>query len=404
MNSDYRVYICINNGSDPENPQGKPSLDEPTFVDLEPRAAGVSGDGYIWKYLYTIKPSEIVKFDSTNYIPVPSNWATNTDVASVRDNTLTSKQLKTAIILDRGEGYTPNTYNNIPIKGDGIGAFCSVVVSEDQKIYSINITNGGSGYTYGTVDLEAANITNSASDKDAEFLVVIPPQGGHGFDIYRELGANKVLIYSRFENDSIDPDFITGNQFARIGIIKNPQFYNSINVLTKQKASALYAIKLNGLTTSTSFTLDSQITQTIGVGSTAVGKVASWDNRTGVLKYWQERKLTLSTQRDAYNNPISPRYGYQLHKFTSTPDSGGSLTIYGGTNNLAIQTNFGTTNNPGISTEINNFTYYLGQTFIMGVSSPEVQKYSGEILYVDNRPSIIRTSNQKEDIKVILQF
>jgi hypothetical protein len=404
INSDYRVYICINNGSDPENPAGKPSIDEPTFIDLEPRSAGVSGDGYVWKYLYTIKPSELIKFESTNYIPVPLNWATNSDVASVRDNTLISGQIKTAVIKNRGGGYTPNTYNNVPIKGDGAGALCSVVVSADQKVSSITITNGGSGYTYGTVDLVSANVTNSSTDKDAEFDVIIPPPGGHGSNIYRELGANKVLIYSRFENDSIDPDFITGNQFARIGIVKDPTFYNSTTPLTKQKASALYALKLTGLTTSTTFTLDSEITQTIGIGSTSVGKVASWDNRTGVVKYWQERKLSISTQRDAYNNPISPKYGYEIHDFRAFPDTGGSITIYGGSNNLAIQTNFGTSNNPGISTEINNFTYYLGQTFINGVSSPEVQKYSGDILYVDNRPSVVRTSNQKEDIKIILQF
>ena len=54
MNSDYKVYICLQNGTDPDNPDGRASLDEPTFTDLEPRAAGTSGDGYIWKYLYTI--------------------------------------------------------------------------------------------------------------------------------------------------------------------------------------------------------------------------------------------------------------------------------------------------------------------------------------------------------------
>ena len=72
INADYRVYICLQNGSTPETPNGKSSLDEPTFIDLEPRAAGTSGDGYIWKYMYTIKPSDIVKFESTNFIPVPS--------------------------------------------------------------------------------------------------------------------------------------------------------------------------------------------------------------------------------------------------------------------------------------------------------------------------------------------
>jgi hypothetical protein len=66
---------------------------------------------------------------------------------------------------------------------------------------------------------------------------------------------------------------------------------------------------------------------------------------------------------------------------------------------LGIDTSF-----TGVSTTINNRRYYLGQTFVNGVSNPEVEKYSGNIIYVDNRPSITRSSNQKEDIKVILQF
>ena len=59
MNSDYQsLYLSFNNANPENNFQGGPSLDEPTFTDLEPRAAGSSGDGYIWKYLYTIKPSQ----------------------------------------------------------------------------------------------------------------------------------------------------------------------------------------------------------------------------------------------------------------------------------------------------------------------------------------------------------
>ena len=120
MNSDYRVYECLQNGTSPDNPAGRPSLDEPTFTDLEPRAAGTSGDGYIWKYLYTISPSDIVKFDSTNYLPVPQDWATNTNDASVRKNAATSGQLKIVTITNRGVGVgTANkVYTQLPIKGD----------------------------------------------------------------------------------------------------------------------------------------------------------------------------------------------------------------------------------------------------------------------------------------------
>ncbi len=96
----------------------------------------------------------------------------------------------------------------------------------------------------------------------------------------------------------------------------------------------------------------------------------------------------------------NPTYGFDLVEFTSTPDTGGSVTIVPSTgSNLAIDTSF-----TGLSTVINSRTYYLGQSFTDGIASPEAKKYSGNIIYVDNRPSITRSSNQKEDIKVILQF
>ena len=122
INEDYRVYICLYNNATPENNfQGGPSLDQPLFTDLEPRAAGSSGDGYIWKYLFTISPSQAIKFDSTNYIPVPSDWATSSTNAAVRDNASTSGQLKIVTVRNRGVGLgTANlTYARVPILGDG---------------------------------------------------------------------------------------------------------------------------------------------------------------------------------------------------------------------------------------------------------------------------------------------
>jgi len=398
VNQDYKVYICLHNGIDPENPTGKPSLDEPTFTDLEPRSAGDSGDGYIWKYLYTIKPSDIVKFDSTNFMPVPRDWETSSEYSSIRNNAETSGQLKIVTIKNRGVGLgTANrTYTRVPIKGDGSGAEATIVVNNDSKVESVTISRGGSGYTFGTVDLISGGVPTGSSSP--VFNVIIPPQGGHGSDIYRELGAYNVLVYSRIENDIENPDFITGNQIARIGLVENPEAFNSSSILTLDKASALNALKLTGVGySSASFTADSFITQTVGLGSTAVGRVVSYDQTTGVLKYWQDRNVAGFNTDGSQNT--NPQYGFQLQQFTSSPGSGGSVNIIGGSVTLGIDTNF-----TGVSTSINNRTYYLGQSFTNGVSSPEVKKYSGNVIYVDNRPSITRSTNQKEDIKVILQF
>jgi hypothetical protein len=232
------------------------------------------------------------------------------------------------------------------------------------------------------------------------FDVIIPPPGGHGADIYRELGAKNVLIYSRIENDNENPDFITGNQVARIGIVKNPKAYNSSSLLNLEKASGVYALRLTGPDLENfSPVADSFITQTVGLTSVAVGRVISYDNVTGVLKYWQDKSLAGFTTSGAQDP--NPEYGLSLVEFTADIGTNGDLFISNDqvSTGLTIDTTF-----TGITTVINNRTYNLGQSFVSGVAQPEVQKYSGNIIYVDNRPSITRSTNQKEDIKVILQF
>ena len=242
INSDFRVYVCLFNNATPENNyQGGPSLDEPTFTDLEPREAGSSGDGYIWKYLYTIKPADITKFDSTDFMPVPTDWSTSNDTSLVRDNAVDGS-IKIVTITNRGAdlGTANQTYTGVPIRGDGTGAQCTVTIDGDSKIGEVSVSAQGSGYTFGTLDFEAAGIPVGTTRPT--FDVIITPQGGHGADIYRELGAYSVLLYSRIESDNENPDFITGNQIARVGIVENPEVSTG-NVLTSDKASALNALK-----------------------------------------------------------------------------------------------------------------------------------------------------------------
>ena len=400
VNSDYRVYVCLFNNATPENNyQGGPSLDEPQFTDLEPREAGSSGDGYVWKYLYSIAPSDAIKFDSTNYIPVPTDWETNSKNASVRANAKVSGQLKVITIKNRGVGVgTANiTYTGVPVLGDGEGAQATITVNNESKVESIVVSKGGQGYTFGTVDLKAGGVPTGVTTPT--FNVIIPPKGGHGYDVYNELGAYNVMSYARFENDTENPDFVTGNQFSRVGIVKDPNAQGSEEIMTTDKASAVYALRLTGTGYSeASFVYDSYVTQTVGFGSTAVGRVISYDPITGVLKYWQDRTNS-GFNSEGNPDPTSAIYGFRTNRFTDNISPGGSLTIFGGSNNLGVETSF-----QGVSTVINSRTYYLGQNFVNGISQPEIEKYTGNIIYVDNRPSVTRSSSQKEDVKIILQF
>ena len=398
LNTDYRVYECLQNGTDPDNPNGRPSLDEPTFTDLEPRSAGTSGDGYIRKYLYTIKPSDIVKFESTDYIPVPADWDTNSDDAAIRDNAVDGS-IKIVTISNAGVGIgtADAVYTKVPIKGNGSNAECTVTINSSSQVSDVTVSTQGSGYTYGSVDLVAGGVPTGTTRPVLD--VIISPPGGHGKNIYRELGAYNVLLYSRIENDNENPDFVTGNQIARVGLVCNPQAFDSTALLSVDKATASGALRLSGAGySSATFTADAYFTQTVSTGTTAAGRVINYDQTTGVLKYWQDKSLAgFNTVGAAVTEPT---YGFKLNAFTSTPETGGSLTIVPSTgSNLAIDTSF-----TGVSTVINSRTYYLGQEFTNGIGNPEAKKYSGNIIYVDNRPSITRSSTQKEDIKIILQF
>ena len=332
-------------------------------------------------------------------MPVPTDWSTSSDNATVRDNAVDGS-IKIVTVTNRGEGIGPTggtQYVNVPIKGDGSGAECTITTTNDQQIDTIVISKQGSAYTYGNVDLVAGGVPTGTTRPT--FDVIISPQGGHGADIYRELGAMNVLLYSRIENDNENPDFITGNQIARVGVVEDPQQYGSTSLLSADKASAVGALRLAGAGySSATFTADSEFTQTIATGSTAVARVINYDQTTGVLKYWQDRSLAgFNTVGTAQTEPT---YGFNLNAFTASPTGDGTVNIAPSTGStLQIDTGFS-----GLSTSINNKTYYLGQTFSSGIANPEVKKYSGNIIFVDNRPSITRSSSQKEDIKIILQF
>ena len=244
------------------------------------------------------------------------------------------------------------------------------------------------------------SVVGSATTSVANIEVVIPPPGGHGFDVYKELGAFRVLMYARFENDTSNPDFIVGNDFARVGVVKNPKNLAGSN-LTKSSAVSLTSLKLTPLSggniSDATFDVDTVVSQSVGVGSTAVGYVANWDSSTGILKLYTPTGIGNSS------------YGFRMVDFTSqigplkSGDTKYKITGGGGTV-VGIDTSFGTEGNPSTEVTVGTAKVQLGQNFIEGVAQPEVKKYSGEILYIDNRAAIQRSATQKEDVKIVLEF
>ena len=402
LNSDLKVYVCIDNGSTGDNLLGNISQDEPTFTDLEPSKAGNSGDGYVWKYLFTVSPSDIIKFDSTEYITVPNNWSTSTDsqIRLVRENGNSDtnlNQLKHVYIENAGTGYANGLGQEVDILGDGSGAKARVDVV-NGKITDVTVSAGGKGYTYGIVDLGTLNSNVSATGR-AKLIPIIPPGLGHGSDVYSELGTDKVIIYARFDDST--KDFPIDTKFAQVGVVKNPTKVGTSIVYTDTTYSSLQAFKFS--TVSGTPQVGEEISQVLtispNVGKVATGFIASYDKETKVMKYFRDRSLHFnktSYDHTDYTGISTTGRIYQFESSNTANDIEGKTSSFSGSISVSFS---GITTNPTGNKLIN-----LGTNFNAGLSESEINKGSGEIVYLDNRPEIVRNSRQKEDIKIILEF
>ena len=415
INKDFNVYVCISNGSSGINTTGNRSLNEPTLTGLEPfTASGSSNDGYLWKYLFTVAPSDIIKFDATEYIPLPNDWSSSTDanIANIRDNgnsDINNNQIKTIYVDKQGTGYknAGAGAQEFNIIGDGSGGKAIVEVGTDTKISDVKVSVGGKGYTYGLVDLTDIQPTSP----NAELIPIIPPSKGHGYDIYKELGADRVLVYARFDDST--KDFPIDTKFAQIGIVKNPTSIGSTQIYQQNQYSSVSALYLDTFPVGT-INIGDLITQDVeGDTGTVIGQVrgyiVSFDiisdddaNKIGVLKYYRDRSLYFDTatgdQSDTVGISSIGGSNSQIYDFTSGKTINGTngSTAY----SISINSDFsGITTNPTGTKVVD-----LGVEFKNGISQSEINNQSGDIIYLDNRQLITRDSRQKEDIKVILEF
>ena len=389
MNDQYQVFVCLYNGEDAANTTGiNVTSDQP------PSTTPVSGKGtysngiftqtngkYIWKYLYTIPTDDVIKFLSTDFMPIsPYQGTTPVDGA-----------IQVAFIKDAGANL-PNGTWYAPIVGDGTGGKVQLTVASGA-ITACSVSAAGTGYTYASVALKtgtgtggagtayglfsdlalSTSVTVGATGK-GEIEVILPPQGGYGSDPIAELNAKRVMANIRLTYAEGSGDFPVDNDFRRIGILQDPQAPGGTR-LTLDNATAIYAVRLSGV--SGAFFEDEEITQTV-TGGTAKGKVVSWtvDGATGqgVLRYIQ--------------NPELHQDKGVVRSFVSTTSS----LITGQSSLLTGQV---------VTTYSSTFN---GQTFASGLATPEVKANSGEVIYVENRRLIRRAADQIEDIKLVIEF
>lgn len=385
MNTSYEVFKCLYNGQNPANAAGQNATVMPSKLNGSyTSGTGIfkeaTGAGYIWKYMYTMPTDDVLRFLSSDFMPIvlPSD-ATRTAVTA----SAVSGALDVVLIDDTGSGLPASQTLYTSVKGDGTGGVVKFVTNGSGGITSAEIQASGSGYTYANVLLGNGNLFSNTGLSTAvttvtgwkgALEVILPPLGGHGKDHEEELNAKRIMTNIRLTYSEGSGDFPVDNDFRRIGIIKDPFNTGSTTFSTADTLSGLKAVKISGATAD--FIPDETITQTVS-GGTAKGTVVSWtldsgSTTVGVLKYLQVN--------DAHADSGVVR------AFANTGTVTGALSASAGTPVAGFA------------------AVSLGMTFVAGLANTEIENNSGEIIYVENRRLITRAPDQIEDIKLVIEF
>ena len=351
MSSTYNVYKCLDNNGNAA------STVEPTGTSTSILS---TGDGYKWKYMYTLSATQQSNFLSTDFMAVATD---STVSAAAVDGAVNIIKIKTA-----GTGGTDGTHTGVAIRGDGSSGVCSVTVSSGA-VTAVTVTTPGTGYTYGYVrvaDIVSAGATGLSG---TELDVIIEPKGGHGKNAIKELGGFFVMMNTNFEagEASNSGDFTTANDFRKVMLMRDINSGGSAaTATTLRNTKAVLVTSPSG-----NFTVDEEINQaTTG----AVGKVVEWDSSNNILYYIQTR----------FNDEGA--------------DSNGNLTAFSGANTITGQGS-GVTATPSTSS-----TTVDSVVFTSGYNAGEINADTGDIMYVENRSPITRAADQTENVKLIIEF
>lgn len=288
-------------------------------------------------------------------------------------------------IDDGGVGYT---YANLTVTGDGTLASLTAdlspgdintlqanteLLTPDGRIMAYPIISGGYGYGAApTVTIEGdgtgasaiatvengavkkitvidyglgyrwANVTITGAGYGAKARAVRAPYGGHGKDPITGMFANTLMFYTNISKDK-NQGFDVNNDFRQLGIIKNPRQFGSYGNLKSSLASACYVV--TAAMNTINFTQDMEV-------------------RMGSLTGPRFRIVALTTT------------SCLLQSIDNAVPTIGAV-----------------------------FLNSIAQTFsAAGVTAPTADKYSGQILFIDNKQAFTPTADQTVTLRTVIRF
>ena len=276
------------------------------------------------------------------------------------------------------------------VNGDGSGALVYATGANTSGIVDMFVANTGSGYHVANLSVTQTNATITTA---ADFRPVLSPVGGHGYNMVEELFGFNVMLNVRLEGSESNT-FTVSNDFRKIGLVRDPvQSADATQLYVSELADQTTRIKIGSTIASSAdyYVADQQV---IGSLSGATGFVVDYNNTADA-----NSAGTLGSGSDPQVYPELrvteiTRGGNSTAGFDGVP---GSFQI----GERIMRVTAGDPN--GVATDPVTAANDATSSNVV-FEKPDMKKYRGDILYVENRSPVSRASDQVEDIKLIVQF
>ena len=300
-----------------------------------------------------------------------------------------SGQVEEVIIEERGNGYTHLDITFASATGSGANAF-AILSTDDLDtlqtivelsavnggIHAFRVHNAGNGYSHANVIITGdgagfignvilsnntvsrvtvqtpgtgfsyANVIISGDGANANVSAIISPTGGHGNDPVSELFADTLMFTSTINNEK-NHNITIQNDYRQFGIIKDLKQFNSGLAYANVTGSAGYLLTMD---TVSGLSRDSILTLT-SAGSKRIFEIVEPKSSTNQLLLLDKNNYTIAV--------------------------GDVLTD-----------------------ETSNLTY----TVSVVNQAPSINKFSGDLLFIDNRTAVSYSEQQLVTLRTVLKL
>ena len=432
VTDEFNIYKCISNN------YGQPSTVKPTGTSTG--YIGPLADGYVWKYMDTVDVIQRSKFLTPEYLPITNTVAERYFTSGLGD----------PIVTNTGSGYVQSNCSIAVVGGDGTGAAFNPLVNQDGEVYDVEVVNPGNNYTqatlqvlaldpdqpqgsgaeitvsldFGDLDDPQAEVQLAAVDGELSFIyvtdggsgysnatatiqgngagatatvvidqfgaiagvnlvnrgegyttatvtitgdgtgatadVIIAPVGGHGRDLVNESFAD-ILSFQISTLDEVNQGFLLSNDYRQTGLLLNPDKFREEgelrSTLVSEYASACHVLEVESIDAEDF--VDDQII---------------YEQTTG-------NKLYIVQSEDLQDAGVTIGARLLVQSLDNfNPEVGDTYVDDEGT----------------ILFNLDNTT--------SDIVNPEVDKFSGSMLFINNRTPFRRDSSQIVNIRTYVKF